>query len=138
MALDNIACTFGYSPEMPLNIHASAKGLVHGDLRIGLETGVLDCSNGILIPRDDLVMSVEFEGRFVLVVEKDAVFHTIAADHDHLEESVWILCTDHCTTSFILVLIGQRISRSCHHSIFETLFCLHSHLCDGRSGSTWH
>ena len=49
-----------------------------------LETGLLDCSNGVLIPRDDLVMSVEFVGRFVLVIEKDAVFHTIAADHDHL------------------------------------------------------
>src|ERR1700722_8636942 len=84
-ALDNIACTFDI-PRDALNIHASAKGLVHGDLRIGLETGVLDCSNGILIPRDDLVMSVEFEGRFVLVVEKDAIFHTIAADHDHLEK----------------------------------------------------
>lgn len=85
IALDNIACTFEI-PRDALNIHASAKGLVHGDVRIQLETGLLNCSNGMLIPRDDLVMSIEFVGRFVLVIEKDAIFHTIAADHHHLRD----------------------------------------------------
>ena len=83
-ALDSIACTFDL-PRDALNIHASAKGLVHGDLRVQLEGSSLDCSNGMLIPRDDLVMFVEFVGRFVLVVEKDAIFHTIVADYHHLE-----------------------------------------------------
>lgn len=83
--LDHIACTFAI-PRDALNIHASAKGLVHGDVRIQLATSLVDCSNGVLIPRDDLVMSIRFEGRFVLVIEKDAVFHTIAADYHHLRD----------------------------------------------------
>lgn len=84
-ALDNIAYTFEI-PRDALNIHASAKGLVHGDVRVQLEAGLLDCSNGMLIPRDDLVMSVEFVGKFVLVIEKDAIFHIIAADYCHLRD----------------------------------------------------
>lgn len=117
-ALDNIACTFEI-PRDALNIHASAKGLIHGDVRIQLEAGLLDCSKGILIPRDDLVMSVEFVGRFVLVIEKDAVFHTIAADYHHLTDIFGPFAL--ITVSPIPILTGQRLPRSCYYSRFKEL-----------------
>lgn len=117
-ALDNIACTFEI-PRDALNIHASAKGLIHGEVRIQLEAGLLDCSKGMLIPRDDLVMSVEFGGRFVLVIEKDAVFHTIAAEYQHLRDVFGSFAL--ITVQSILTPIGQRLSRSCYDPAFEEL-----------------
>ncbi|KAK9897958.1 DNA topoisomerase IV, alpha subunit [Cystobasidium minutum MCA 4210] len=84
--VDHIAATLGVR-RRDLNVVAASKGLVHGHLQLRNDQGHdLDCSagsgsTGHLIPPNETILSlkVDPEVRFVLVVEKEAVFQTLCS-----------------------------------------------------------
>ncbi|KAK0618970.1 Spo11/DNA topoisomerase VI subunit A [Immersiella caudata] len=82
--VDNIAYTLGVGRE-DLNIVAAARGLIFGPISLIMRGGdALQCGlptdNGILLPSIYSVESVELnEVKWLLVIEKEATFRTLAA-----------------------------------------------------------
>ncbi|POR33776.1 Meiotic recombination protein rec12 [Tolypocladium paradoxum] len=81
--VDDLALTLGVTRD-DLNIVASAKGLVHGPLTIRLADGTaIDASlgdTGTPIPVARSISTVDyFSIRWILVVEKDAIFRTLSS-----------------------------------------------------------
>ncbi|KAK4142312.1 Spo11/DNA topoisomerase VI subunit A [Dichotomopilus funicola] len=82
--VDNLASTLGIGRE-DLNIVAAAKGLISGPINITLRDGSTHCcdapgDSGMLLPSASLIQRIDFRGvRWVLVVEKEATFRTLAA-----------------------------------------------------------
>lgn len=74
--IDDIAATFSV-PRDALGVVASAKGMVYGDVVIGGRCFLAD-GGGVLVPGEvgDVVVGEEVE--WVLVVEKEAVFRSLA------------------------------------------------------------
>lgn len=74
--IDDIAATFNV-PRDALGVVASAKGMVYGDVVIGGRCFLAD-GGGVLVPGEvgDVVVGEEVE--WVLVVEKEAVFRSLA------------------------------------------------------------
>ncbi|KAK0754401.1 Spo11/DNA topoisomerase VI subunit A [Schizothecium vesticola] len=80
--VDNLAYTLGLGRE-DLNIVAAAKGLISGPVDLILRGGdVVHCNlppGGILLPHIASVEKVDFhEAKWLLVVEKEATFKTLA------------------------------------------------------------
>ncbi|EPX71295.1 endonuclease Rec12 [Schizosaccharomyces octosporus yFS286] len=74
--IEDLACTIG-CPRSALNVEASGKGLVYGPLSITLrEGGKLETSKPTLISYHSISL-LESTARWVLVVEKEAVFQTL-------------------------------------------------------------
>ncbi|KND93448.1 Meiotic recombination protein rec12 [Tolypocladium ophioglossoides CBS 100239] len=81
--VDDLALTLGVNRD-DLNIVASAKGLVHGPMTIRLHDGTaIDASlgdTGTPIPVARSISAVDYSSiRWVLVVEKDAIFRTLSS-----------------------------------------------------------
>ncbi|KNC97947.1 uncharacterized protein SPPG_09422 [Spizellomyces punctatus DAOM BR117] len=71
-AIEDLACTFAVQRHC-LNMVASSKGLVHGDLRLHMvDRTIVDCLQG---GHQSLTTA-----KFVLVIEKEATFRTVVAD----------------------------------------------------------
>ena len=84
--VEHLSLTFEV-PRDALSVHASAKGLVRGDLTIVTKTSLTDCRpDAVLIPRDDIILDVITDARMVIVIEKDAIFQNVAADYLWLKE----------------------------------------------------
>ncbi|KAL2191401.1 DNA topoisomerase IV, alpha subunit [Thermothelomyces heterothallicus CBS 203.75] len=82
--VDNLAFTLGVGRE-DLNIVATAKGLISGPIDLILRDGSIhSCDSasdtGILLPSVNLITKINFGLiRWVLVIEKEATFRTLAA-----------------------------------------------------------
>ncbi|KAK4656813.1 endodeoxyribonuclease [Podospora pseudocomata] len=82
--VDNLAFTLGVG-RGDLNIVATAKGLISGPIMlISRDGSVIDCglshSTGILLPSTSEIRSIGFhEVQWILVIEKEATFRTLAA-----------------------------------------------------------
>lgn len=81
--VDDIAYTFGVS-RSSLNVTAAAKGLLAGAITVCRRDGsVLDASTdreGILVPNTKDLLSVDMTAvKWILVIEKEATFRSIAA-----------------------------------------------------------
>uniref|UniRef100_T1J6U8 DNA topoisomerase (ATP-hydrolyzing) n=1 Tax=Strigamia maritima TaxID=126957 RepID=T1J6U8_STRMM len=80
--VDDVACWFRVSRNW-LHVVATAKGLVSGDLKFydggkGNFVNCADISQGFLIPSDtEHFSSLQSNARFVLIVEKDAIFNKL-------------------------------------------------------------
>ncbi|XP_059469188.1 meiotic recombination protein SPO11 [Neocloeon triangulifer] len=59
-------------------IFSAGKGIVAGDLEIKFQDGSINCKRGVLIPANIYSASnLKSNANFVLIVEKDAIFHKI-------------------------------------------------------------
>ncbi|KAI8921132.1 Spo11/DNA topoisomerase VI subunit A [Powellomyces hirtus] len=81
--VEDLACSFGV-PRFCLNILASSKGLIYGDLTMILTNGsTIDClqacDQGTLIPPSEQIKALQTDAKFVLVIEKEATFRTLLA-----------------------------------------------------------
>lgn len=81
--VDDIALTFGIS-RSSLNVAAAAKGLVAGAAKLrrkdGSITDLASDHEGVLVPTLKAIMSVEMPTvKWILVIEKEATFRSIAA-----------------------------------------------------------
>ncbi|KAI8817375.1 Spo11/DNA topoisomerase VI subunit A [Fimicolochytrium jonesii] len=79
--VEDLACTLGI-PRSSLNVVASSKGLIYGNLRLLMKDGsVVDClessEQGGLIPPSESISAIETDAQFVLVAEKEATFRTL-------------------------------------------------------------
>ncbi|KAF4522490.1 hypothetical protein B566_EDAN002575 [Ephemera danica] len=89
IALRDVCSLLDASP-WELGILSSGKGLVSGPLLIHMPHSTVDCSQrgGVLIPSDVVkVTKLESNAKFVLLVEKDAIFQKLVIDeniHEHL------------------------------------------------------
>ncbi|KAJ3009578.1 endodeoxyribonuclease, partial [Thoreauomyces humboldtii] len=82
--IEDLACAHGV-PRHCLNVTASCKGLVFGNLIMHMTDGTsINClqasHNGTLIPPSDRISSVQSSARFVLVIEKEATFQTLLSE----------------------------------------------------------
>ncbi|TPX57583.1 hypothetical protein PhCBS80983_g03724 [Powellomyces hirtus] len=81
--VEDLACSFGV-PRFCLNILASSKGLIYGDLTMILTNGssidcLQACDQGTLIPPSEQIKVLQTDAKFVLVIEKEATFRTLLA-----------------------------------------------------------
>lgn len=74
--MDDLAATFGVE-RGALGIVASAKGMVYGDVTIGGRHFLVD-GGGVVVPGEVGAVVVGEEVEWVLVVEKEAVFRSLA------------------------------------------------------------
>lgn len=74
--VDDLAATFG-AERGALGIVASAKGMVYGDVVIGGRSFMME-GGGIVVPGEIEGLVLGEEVQWVLVVEKEAVFRTLA------------------------------------------------------------
>ncbi|KAH8880591.1 DNA topoisomerase IV, alpha subunit [Thozetella sp. PMI_491] len=123
--VDDVALTLGVGRE-DLNIVATAKGLVAGSIelimhRFGTASSTLRCDQsrvGELVPSDRSVEMIDFrETKWLLVVEKDATFRTLAVEEYYRKSSAGngILVTgkgypDLATRRFLAMLQSARPS----------------------------
>ena len=83
-AIDNVSCMLQI-PRWRLHIMATSKGCVAGDLSyFDSDCNLIDCSKtrtGVLVPSNvHQLQQVHTEAKFVLVVEKDAIFQKLLDD----------------------------------------------------------
>ncbi|EFW16156.1 hypothetical protein D8B26_006129 [Coccidioides posadasii str. Silveira] len=85
--IDDIAYTVGVD-RAALHVSAAAKGLTVGRYKINLQSGsvlnVGEHCEGILIPRTHEIVGFDLSGvRWILIIEKEAVFHRLATSNYH-------------------------------------------------------
>ncbi|TAQ87210.1 hypothetical protein B7494_g4466 [Chlorociboria aeruginascens] len=83
--VDDIAYTFDVRRES-LNVVAAAKGLITGSFSVcdnhGSTTDYTQVSEGLLIPAVNNIQTMDLQHvRWILVIEKEATFHTLAMNH---------------------------------------------------------
>ncbi|KAK3403361.1 meiosis-specific topoisomerase Spo11 [Sordaria brevicollis] len=82
--VDNLAFTLGLG-RSDLNIVATAKGLIAGQMKLIMRGGtIINCTgssdSGVLLPSINAVEKVNFQSvKWLLVIEKDATFRTLSA-----------------------------------------------------------
>ncbi|KAK3084427.1 hypothetical protein FSP39_013385 [Pinctada imbricata] len=95
-AVDNVSCMLQI-PRWHLHILATSKGCVAGNLSfLDADGSYVDCSktkNGILVPSHiEALQQVHTTARFLLIVEKDAVFQKLLDDNfcEHMKPCILV------------------------------------------------